>query len=263
MLRTLGADAVGMSTVPEVIAARHMGIRVLGLSCLTNMAAGVSKKKLDHREVLAVAERVKAGLIDVLERVIQEAAKADLSARHDPGSGVPEGAGPPGPRGPPPRPRALSRFKVGAALRTRAGEVVTGCNVESASYGLTLCAERVAVFKAWSEGLRRVRGDRGGGRVAAPGRPLRGLPPDTLGVLRGHLGAPGEPAGPHRDPADVRAAAAALRFPQPLNGRAMRHGPVAIVVLLTALGDVQAEEPRTVDLVVSNGTVVTVDASGG
>ena len=49
----------------------------------------------------------------------------------------------------------FSRFKVGAALRTRTGEVVTGCNVENASYGLTLCAERVAVFKAVSEGMRR------------------------------------------------------------------------------------------------------------
>jgi cytidine deaminase len=48
----------------------------------------------------------------------------------------------------------FSRFKVGAALRTRQGEIVTGCNVENASYGLTLCAERVAVFKAVSEGLR-------------------------------------------------------------------------------------------------------------
>ena len=48
----------------------------------------------------------------------------------------------------------FSNFKVGAALRTRAGEIVTGCNVENASYGLTLCAERVAVFKAVSEGLR-------------------------------------------------------------------------------------------------------------
>ncbi len=48
----------------------------------------------------------------------------------------------------------FSRFKVGAALRTRRGEVVTGCNVENASYGLTLCAERVAVFKAVSEGIR-------------------------------------------------------------------------------------------------------------
>jgi len=48
-----------------------------------------------------------------------------------------------------------SRFKVGAALRTDGGEIVTGCNIENASYGLTLCAERVAVFKAVSEGLKR------------------------------------------------------------------------------------------------------------
>ena len=47
----------------------------------------------------------------------------------------------------------FSRFKVGAALKTRGGEIVTGCNIENASYGLTLCAERVAVFKAVSEGL--------------------------------------------------------------------------------------------------------------
>ncbi|MFI5183915.1 MAG: cytidine deaminase [Vicinamibacteria bacterium] len=49
----------------------------------------------------------------------------------------------------------FSGFKVGAALRTRRGEIVTGCNIENATYGLTLCAERVAVFKAVSEGLRR------------------------------------------------------------------------------------------------------------
>ena len=49
----------------------------------------------------------------------------------------------------------FSRFKVGAALRSRGGEIVTGCNVENATYGLTLCAERVAVFKAVSEGMRR------------------------------------------------------------------------------------------------------------
>lgn len=48
----------------------------------------------------------------------------------------------------------FSKFKVGAALRTKTGEIVTGCNIENASYGLTLCAERVAVFKAVSEGLR-------------------------------------------------------------------------------------------------------------
>jgi cytidine deaminase len=48
----------------------------------------------------------------------------------------------------------FSRFKVGAALRARGGEIVTGCNIENASYGLTLCAERVAVFKAISEGIQ-------------------------------------------------------------------------------------------------------------
>lgn len=49
----------------------------------------------------------------------------------------------------------FSKFKVGAALLTEDGEIITGCNVESASYGLTLCAERVAVFKAVSEGFRK------------------------------------------------------------------------------------------------------------
>jgi purine-nucleoside phosphorylase len=75
MSRALGADAVGMSTVPEVIAARHMGVRVLGISCITNMAAGVIKQKLDYKEVLEVGEQVRAGLLDVLGRIIQDAAK--------------------------------------------------------------------------------------------------------------------------------------------------------------------------------------------
>jgi purine-nucleoside phosphorylase len=75
MARTLGADAVGMSTVPEVIAARHMKLRVLGLSCITNTAAGISKKPVDHRDVLEVAERVKQALLDVLGEIIAQAAK--------------------------------------------------------------------------------------------------------------------------------------------------------------------------------------------
>jgi purine-nucleoside phosphorylase len=71
MARTLGGDAAGMSTVPEVIAARHMGMRVLGISCLTNMAAGVIRKKLDHREVMEVGKQAASGLQDVLDRIVQ------------------------------------------------------------------------------------------------------------------------------------------------------------------------------------------------
>src|SRR5271156_2771722 len=55
----LGADAVGMSTVPEAIVARQCGLRVAGISCITNLAAGISKENLSHTEVLETAERVK------------------------------------------------------------------------------------------------------------------------------------------------------------------------------------------------------------
>ncbi|BBB32954.1 purine-nucleoside phosphorylase [Thermotomaculum hydrothermale] len=59
MLQALGADAVGMSTVPEVIAARHANLKVLGVSCITNLAAGVSENPLSHEEVLETTEKVK------------------------------------------------------------------------------------------------------------------------------------------------------------------------------------------------------------
>jgi purine-nucleoside phosphorylase len=70
MLAALGADAVGMSTVPEAICARHMGVRVAGISCVTNLAAGISKQPLSHREVTETADRVKNDFIKLLEIVI-------------------------------------------------------------------------------------------------------------------------------------------------------------------------------------------------
>lgn len=70
MLRVLGADAVGMSTVPEVIAARQMGIKVLGISCITNMAAGILDKPLSHAEVLEVSQEVKEKFVRVLRGII-------------------------------------------------------------------------------------------------------------------------------------------------------------------------------------------------
>lgn len=69
-LRTIGADAVGMSTVPEAIAARHMGIEVLGVSCITNAAAGVLPQPLDHREVMEVARQVRGAFAGLLGGVI-------------------------------------------------------------------------------------------------------------------------------------------------------------------------------------------------
>ena len=70
MLRSYEADAVGMSTVPEAIVARQMGINILGISCITNMAAGISEQPINHEEVMETGERVRATFTQLLRRVI-------------------------------------------------------------------------------------------------------------------------------------------------------------------------------------------------
>ena len=70
LLRSLGADAVGMSTVPEAIVARHMGLEVLGISCITNMAAGISDEPINHEEVMETGERVRETFTELLGRVV-------------------------------------------------------------------------------------------------------------------------------------------------------------------------------------------------
>jgi purine-nucleoside phosphorylase len=76
MLRTIGADAVGMSTVLEVVAANHAGMSVLGISCMTNMAAGILKKKLDHQEVMETGQRVRGVFAELLREVLPKLSKA-------------------------------------------------------------------------------------------------------------------------------------------------------------------------------------------
>ena len=73
MARTMGADAVGMSTVPEIIVARHSGLRTLGLSCITNMAAGILDKALTEEEVLETGRRVKDTFRALLDEIIRRA----------------------------------------------------------------------------------------------------------------------------------------------------------------------------------------------
>ena len=78
-LRTIGADLVGMSTIPEVIAARQMGIKILAISCVTNMAAGILDQPLSHEEVLETTARVQAEFVALVEAVLPQIA-VDIAA---------------------------------------------------------------------------------------------------------------------------------------------------------------------------------------
>ncbi|SFP25063.1 purine-nucleoside phosphorylase [Salibacterium halotolerans] len=77
MIRTLGADAVGMSTVPEVISANHAGMRVLGISCLSNMAAGILDQPLSHDEVIETTEKVRGDFLQLMKEIIGRLEKGD------------------------------------------------------------------------------------------------------------------------------------------------------------------------------------------
>ena len=70
LMRTLGADAVGLSTVPEAIVARHMDLEVLGISCITNMAAGLSDEPINHDDVMATGDRVRETFTQLLRKVV-------------------------------------------------------------------------------------------------------------------------------------------------------------------------------------------------
>jgi purine-nucleoside phosphorylase len=72
MIRAFGGDAVGMSTVPEVIVARHAGIKVMGISCISNMAAGILDQPLNHEEVIETTEKVKANFLKYVKELIKQ-----------------------------------------------------------------------------------------------------------------------------------------------------------------------------------------------
>lgn len=77
LARVLGGDAVGMSTVPEVIVANHAGMKVLGISCISNMAAGILDQPLSHDEVMETTEMVKANFLNLVKKIVADINEAN------------------------------------------------------------------------------------------------------------------------------------------------------------------------------------------
>ncbi len=220
MARAMGADAVGMSTVPEVhrrpphgrarpghlVHHEHGGGRPEEEARPPRGAGhgGEGARRPDRRPHAAHPGRGEAGMKARRRRppaagqtaTLVELARDARKQAHAP----------------------YSKFKVGAALLASSGEIVTGCNIENASYGLTLCAERVAVFKAVSEGIlgfQAIAVVVDSPRETAPCGACRQVLWELCGDIWVHLK---RLAPPHPQPADVGAAAAAVRRAEPLAG---------------------------------------------
>ncbi len=119
-----------------------------------------------------------------------------------------------------------SGFKVRAALQTNGRKIYSGCNIENASYGLTVCAERVALLKAVSEGVQKFRALFGGRhRCREADTTLRRLSAAPMGVLRGYRRPPGQPQGENEDLPTSGATSPPLRQASSLKARAV--GPPA------------------------------------
>ena len=188
-LRAIGADLVGMSTVPEVIVANHMGMKVLGISCVTNMAAGILPQKINHEEVLETGAMVRDTLVRFLKAAAAEAGGVSLDRSAD-------------------RRRARrARERVRAVLEVQGGRGARRCR-RPHPHRLQR-GERHLRADGLRRARRRLQGDlrrraqvpprRGGRRYRHADAAVRRLPADPLGVLRRRRAGAGQSARQNRN----------------------------------------------------------------